>query len=416
MKERSTLDKKFQVIKFFDDCRWNKENNNYGTINYAHDNLTEDQKLLTHWLCYITDRQMSFEMIWDVGGFVFSDMVKAYQDNGAKVLEINGENSFFVNNKEKGDNDYCFRSNKTAGQNNILKNYGYRADTQVTFVSRFYSSDYMAMLYTLKTLESYDRSFAKYIGEIIKKVIEATQDYTAEDLIRGIVYGFYLLSYDQIGQPKKEELQNISRDITRNDLPKDSKTFVKDANHFFDVNKRYENKRVWCCIRDYIKSMEFGECFRKALNEKGVDNCIIDKIFSDEAKKCLELPGDVWNNNSKFRNCMISDSEMNELEKLSNKEKNEKRLNKLLRTLYEKKETSVYPEQFDVTFSFVPRMCAQNRCDVCPLGALKSENANKITKLCVNNTSKYCTIAMMCCGYKCNCQGDDCELRKLLFK
>ena len=42
-----------------DDIRWS-QSGNYNLINYFKGGLTADEKLLTHWLCYITDRQMPF--------------------------------------------------------------------------------------------------------------------------------------------------------------------------------------------------------------------------------------------------------------------------------------------------------------------------------------------------------------------
>ena len=87
----------FAVVNFLDECRWDSENlNNYNLINYAHNDLSNEEKLLTHWISYITDRQMPFEEVWDVGGFVFSDMVKHYRSEGEAVIEYGASNSFFT--------------------------------------------------------------------------------------------------------------------------------------------------------------------------------------------------------------------------------------------------------------------------------------------------------------------------------
>ncbi|MGB9748115.1 MAG: hypothetical protein ACPLXM_14410, partial [Bacteroidales bacterium] len=43
-----------------------------------------------------------------------------------------------------------------------------------------------------------------------------------------------------------------------------------------------------------------------------------------------------------------------------------------------------YPEQFDVTFDFVPRMCNKKLCDVCPFGN------NGIEYTCIPAKDKYC--------------------------
>ena len=77
------MKKKFEIINFIDSCRWDAEcANNIGLINYAHEEMSDDLRLITHWICYITDRQMPFEQIWEIAGFVFSDMLKYYKDYG----------------------------------------------------------------------------------------------------------------------------------------------------------------------------------------------------------------------------------------------------------------------------------------------------------------------------------------------
>ncbi len=65
------------VFSALDDVRW-KNPLNYNLINYCTEDLSADEKLLTHWLCYIMDRQMPFQRIWDIGGYVVSHLVRVY--------------------------------------------------------------------------------------------------------------------------------------------------------------------------------------------------------------------------------------------------------------------------------------------------------------------------------------------------
>jgi len=69
----------FRIFSRLDDIRWSEESN-YNLINYCRDDLTANEKLLTHWLCYITDRQMPFERVWDIGGYVISHIVHTYTE------------------------------------------------------------------------------------------------------------------------------------------------------------------------------------------------------------------------------------------------------------------------------------------------------------------------------------------------
>ena len=75
--ENEDLKQKLDLIAFLDKCRWESKANNYYTVNYSErKNINNiDDKRLIHWLTYITDRGMPFEQIWDVGGYVFSELL-----------------------------------------------------------------------------------------------------------------------------------------------------------------------------------------------------------------------------------------------------------------------------------------------------------------------------------------------------
>ena len=74
MNKSININRLFEITNFLDNARWlSKEN--YNLINFFTTGLSDDEKLLTHWLCYITDRQMPFRRIWDIGGFIFSELV-----------------------------------------------------------------------------------------------------------------------------------------------------------------------------------------------------------------------------------------------------------------------------------------------------------------------------------------------------
>ena len=74
IKDSEKLLEIFKVISWLDDARW-KSPANYNFLNFFKKDLKASEKILTHWLCYITDRQMPFALIWDKGGFVFSELV-----------------------------------------------------------------------------------------------------------------------------------------------------------------------------------------------------------------------------------------------------------------------------------------------------------------------------------------------------
>lgn len=432
------MEEVYKIIDFLDDCRWNtterekdSENNiiedNYYKINYANKEIDNDSKLLIHWICYIADRQMKFRKIWAVGGFVFSDMVENYKKNGVEAILKNDGINF-----KKDDNDeLAFIASREAGKNEILNKYYEKKDNDsVDFKPRCFASEYVSIVYTLYTLEKIsDKSFVKYIIMIINNIIMSdlyknNKELQKQLLIRGIAYGLYLLTYEDIGSPKKENLENNkwttklwnnaekrSENLKNLLTGSDKNKFCSEIEpQFYKSKKTFKSKRLWCALRDYIKSQEYGNALKTELTNSGLDTDIVNDIFSKEAKQYLELPGDVWNNNNIFRKCIVKDCAKLEV-------KTNKKMNEFLRELYEKELTFGYPEQFDVTFDFVPRMCDVGNCDICPFGLLKDKSNESSIDLCIDKKGKYCPVVLACCNFKYKCQGkNNCKLKWLYSK
>ena len=396
------LNKIFQIISFYDKVRWNSISN-YNLINFYKNDLDYDTKLLTHWLCYISDRQMAFERIWEVGGFVFSELVSNLKENkNLEILKPNLTNSF-INGNGKGG--YAFTSKSKVNNNSILlKSYKWVEDDIVEFTPRYYPSDYYSILFTFDILSEYNYSLTRYIAEQINKYKEK------DDLIQRILFSLYLLTYYEIGQPRKTDIANFNENITKAKIrTKKVKTILNNS-----FEKEFENfkkdtifnqKRAWCSLRDFFKSPEFNSYFKSALKEENIDFEELE-LFSLRSFQQFELPGDVWNNNSKFRNCILESTEY---------EKSNKSLNIILRDYFEKNKDDLgnsYPEQFDITFDFVPRMCENNNCDICPIGLIKGNKKSDFEKTCINDTKYYCPVSLTNCNYKIECIGKECELIK----
>ena len=64
-----------------------------------------------------------------------------------------------------------------------------------------------------------------------------------------------------------------------------------------------------------------------------------------------------------------------------------------------------YPEQFDITFDFVPRMCDKILCNVCPFGK------DGVEHTCIPTKDKYCPVALFSCGYTAICSEENCILK-----
>ena len=170
------LSNTFLITSFFDDARWSSETN-YNLINYFSDDLTDDDKLLTHWLCYITDRQMEFRRIWDVGGYIVSNIINSVRlSDDLSLLDPRcPDRSFFI---QTGDytykneyeatgplstDGYLFVGRRNVGKNKKLLEYGFFPDTTPFFLSRYYPSDFKSMLNSFVILKSFDYSIVKFL-------------------------------------------------------------------------------------------------------------------------------------------------------------------------------------------------------------------------------------------------------------
>ena len=405
----NNLNKIFEVVSFYDKCRWEDEGN-YNLINFYKDDLNNNTKLLTHWLCYITNRQTDFLRIFDVGGFVFSELADCYNETNDyfALLDPKHENSFI--RKDNEDKEKYYFVGTFLPNNKIRENF-YKIDKNVPviFKSRFLPADYFSILYTLDILnEAYKKSLTYFIAEIYK--IHKNEK---ESLIQKILFALHLLSYHEIGQKNFPDIGKITyekiKERTENKIKilQNKDMFNLMFTKFVDEDI-FRQKRAWCCLRDFLKSPQFNSYFRESMMKYGLTNKELDDLSNINMLCQLELPGDVWNNNPKFRRCICNDQNITKFDKF----------NQFLRNHYNNSDTlkkgEAYPEQFDITFDFVPMMCDKNNCDICPIGCIFSQGEN-FEMTCINDTSKYCPVALVGCGYKSKCCGQEkCELRKII--
>ncbi len=452
------FDEKFRIMHFLDSIRW-QNSGNYYTINCAYPNkskniaLTDDEKLLTHWLLYVTDRQMSFRRIWDVGGIVISELAHSFtqeeSDNPFEVIHgyFNkiGDNYTFKGKLKYNDlNEDQKKRLKPYYTNNELDELCNNNGT-IEFKSRFLTNDFLCMLYTLYTLSDarFGGSLTKYLALVVEKIYNNSQiTDKVQYSVLGMAFALHRLTYEVSFTYKDQRVTYKPDDFENKQLNIDSfiknkfsnyaekhlesiKSEIFDAedaalveavNTFFGLNekgtkskKKYESmKRTWCALRDYLKSPLYKPTFtnqiRKHLSKSSVPTAFLDELFCDKdnsfnACRWLELPGDVWNENSTFRRCITN--------------KRAGKLGELLRNEFNQiyKNGSIphngYPEEFDTTFDFVPKMCELDNCSICPFNAVNGETINqeKLDSLCVETSGKYCPLVLLYCGYFHKCPG-----------
>ncbi len=408
----------FKITAFLDEARWSRKSN-YNQINFYKSDLSNDTKILTHWLCYITDRQTPFERVWSVGGFIFSELVDIIKkEKTLDLLNSQSANSFFI---KRGDYQYkdqykfnsedydkqIFVSRSKARNNKRLLSYNLKTGTTAHFIPRYYPSDYRSILSTFCILREYDYNFSRLLITILTKLDGE------EGLIPKLLYSLYLLTYYDIGQPKYTDISDYKKETKRAKRRSDRVIrIINDGKSFsegfesFKNGAIYNQKRAWCSLRDFFKSPEFSDYFYGALKQEEYDK--IDLLKSKAILSQFELPGDVWNNNPKFRSCILQNTKY--------LKRNKDSLAKILRDIHDEENIPEgYPEQFDITFDLVPRMCEKDNCDICPFGIINGKN-EEFKKICIKDTLYYCPVLLTSCNYKMKCKGANCELYNIFKK
>lgn len=381
IKDKEALVKIFKTISWLDSRRWKTEEN-YNFVNFFRDDLTNCEKILTHWICYITDRQMPFEIVWDKGGLVFSEIVYEYSRNKLLPKRIL-DNHYEKYRDKKGKDRFRFKSTYT---------------NKVTFASRYVTDDYQSILQTLEILncQKYKRNIILFTGDIMRRF------QSKDDLLIRVACGLHLLTY-QLDRKKANPKKIIK-------ILNDNKEFEEKLKKFKKTSTSGK-KRLWCCVRDYKKGL-YDEIFKEAIKEVANNNArkLIEE-WTNLPMNQIELPGDIWNNSPLFRDNLFENViNMNTIPKTW-------RMPEIIRELYNQLKDNediddFYPEQFDVTFDFVPRMCNKKMCDVCPFGK------NGVESICIPTQDKYCSVALLSCGYITKCVGNqgNCILKKNISK
>lgn len=397
----------FKKISWLDKNRWKliSGEDDFCSINLSSRYLTNSDKLLTHFLCYISDRGMTYSQIWDKGGFVYSNIVSEYENskNIENLLNPNLDGSFYkqINDDGKTPEKYGFVSKITIpdDKNNVLiKDYRYKINKTVTFIPRFYPSDLKSIMQTLMILadDKFNHSIVRFIAFVMKELGGDTS-------VKKLAFALYLLGYYEIGQPKRDEYSKIKEGAQKNtaavlDILNDKIKFEKMFQKKW-ISINFNQKRVWCSLRDYVKSPEFKGYMIDGFKDIQ-ETELIEKWNKLNASE-LELPGDVWNNKSKFKTCLFDD--------LVDIKKN-RDAPRFIRKVYDEYKGHIsidegYPEMFDVTFDFVPRMCSRDLCDLCIF-----KEDNKLKKLCTKDETKYCPVVLISCGYANMCKIEGCPV------
>lgn len=421
------INEKFKFMGFLDHARWCDSNNdknnsdilNYYSINMADKSASGEEILLTHFLGYITNRQTPFERIFEQLDYIFSQLVHDFKFTKRSVNELLSPNenkkvSYFTQMEDK--TGYAFVSHKQPFEKSSKKEITKRLQGEKGIfyaTSRFYPTDYIAIRLTLDILsdEKYNRSFFVFI----KKVIGDDWEHGLERLL----YALWILGYKDVGQWKEDEICSLKKekndyksildrkrkdinDLEENGL--ESEAYLKVFNRGSKANNRYKAKRVTCYVRDLLMYRPCTEAFKEEIEKSG--RGLFDKL-KDQMPDVFELPGDTWNNNDIFNKCLsLGNGNTKDAPNILVR----KTYEELCNELGGKENVGCFPEQFDCTFDFVPRMCdsvAQKNCYLCPINhdnMEKHQNHFVINEeLCHREEKKYCPFLLFAVGYKVEC-------------
>ena len=349
-----------KVIKWLDQARWKGSGWWDGWKHESVDSLSAGQKVLAHWITYITDMQMSAKIVWTKGLPVFATIVKRYSDGANPDVS-----RYRINNGDK-------------------KVDTLRIDGNLEFTPR-YSWHYNQIQRTLEILVDYNRSLVKFMQSIL-------ESYHDNKGLRPLAHALYLLTYanpNQYNTENTREILSSSRSKLDSEFHKWDKRTTKGG-----------QKRLWAALRDYVKHDKLRSCIVKDFPSW--------QRYLEPSD--LELPGDVWNN--RFAENLIYDlAERAGIDTYEGRSGHNVNAPTLARKVYEEviRATGLgrefYPEQLDVSFDFASRMCDKDLCDICIFGA------NKAVDFCSKpGPSKLCPILLILTGYKQTCKVKGCPI------
>lgn len=388
IKNKDLLIRVFRTISWLDTRRWGT-GESYNFVNFFREDLTNCEKVLTHWICYITDRQIPFEIVWDKGGYIFSELVYEYSRNNSRAPEGILKGHYEKYQDKKGKERFRFKS-KT---------------NDITFASRYVTDDYQNILQTLKILDKYEVAIngRKYKRNLIAFILHFIQRFKEkDDLLIRVACALHLLTYKL---DRKRANPNRVTEILKN-----NNEFEKYLKEFKRASTKGK-KRLWCCIRDYKKGL-YNEIFNNSVKEVLSNNADAEELinlWNSLPMDQIELPGDVWNNSPLFRNNLFADVlDLESIPKTWN-------MPEIIREIYNQLKDNedikdFYPEQFDITFDFVPRMCNKKLCKVCLFGK------NGVESICIPTKDKYCPVALLSCGYVAKCEEEGCIIKEGISK
>jgi len=342
-----------KAVSWLDSVRWTGKQPDNPALRLVEDAKTND-RVLAHWLAYVTNRMRPWEDVCSRGALVFSRVAADY---AMKKPPPSAVDEFIES----------YRAPPASGQ----KMGGWRlpAHDDAPYKSRFPDDD--ASIYrTLNLLAHLGWS----LGSWLKKLIDDLAG--KEHALRRIAQRLDILTY-RLSISKDEALTLLGNE-------KELETDFVQWNPQAHVGR----KRLWAALRDYRKP---GSRWHGYLQDCGAN---WPQENFDLAQ--LELPGDVWNEQF-FKHLVQPLAARAGIEIVGNSALVARRIYDVVRRL--EPGTAFYPEQFDVSFDFARRMCDTMACWCCPFWRRRPPFSINPIELCRREQGQPCALLLITSGY-----------------
>ena len=388
METNEKLIKAWPIVKWLDDARWSKGASKSLIPGPVFESLSPSGKILSHWLGYITDQQRPWQDVWMMGGPIFAEVVQQYENTtwADDVLDLLLE--FTSINAEGSVDIFSSKQQKIDGKT-------------ITYTPRF-GSHMVSIAGTLYILADFEGNIITYLSSNIPFIFESSSVQDDSPTLR-MAFLYYLLSYNDI-HTRMTSFHNQRREFEQ-DLKQRRRYINELLRSSNQLEYMYSNwvrhrfhKRLWASFRDYVKPGSYHKpIFIEAL-KRAKATPIVDLLEQNRKQVLciLELPGDIWN--LKF-NQRLFDSQINspaDLRSQYNALRNDGILS-----------DDLYPEQFDMSFDFTPRMCDAGEQVLCPF-----KKSLKLADYCFGNSGKgkLCPVTKILCGYETECSPSGCPV------
>jgi len=343
-----------KAVSWLDSARWTGKQPENPALRLVEDAKPSD-RVLAHWLAYVTDRMRPWEDVWCRGALAFSRVAADYATEKPPPSAVD---------------EFLESHRAPVARGGKMRGWRLPVHDDDAYRSR-YRADDDSIYRTLRLLAHLGWSLVDYLRELIHEL--AAQ----QDGLRRIAHRLDILTYRlNIPEHRAERLLK-SQEALADD-------FVQ-----WNPQAHVGRKRLWAALRDYRKP---GSSWHGYLQDCGAN---WPKENFDLAQ--LELPGDIWNQRF-FEHLVQPLAARAGIEIVGNSAPGlARRIYDVVRRL--DPDIAFYPEQFDVSFDFAQRMCDTMACWCCPFWRRRPPFTANPVQLCRREQGEPCALLLITSGY-----------------